>query len=371
MADLSYELNSRWRATLTLQGEIAQGDAKRFEELAQKVSQKHLDRECTAITAALDSPGGDYMEGLILGKLFWQRGYQTWVKANAECYSAAAFAFLGGTLFHTVGGWSPDRHVEVGASIGFHGFYSNSTRRVALSEGIERGKFLTMVVADYANTLRVNPKLIVESIKKKEDELLHLITIEDFRDLGIALHGTTPLLQLNEQGAVNAANYATGWKRPVALRPKAGETQAIISSLSAADYRRRILRHVAARRNPVGPIASLVRQAAASGAAGEVEAVYRDAEQLSIVPNVGLRDTDRVQHIRGFDYGGGFYTTDCYVKPFNEGLPNFGVHVVRVAFKSHFELIPYTPRGDILYELHSPKTVLWSAETDSPEGTGP
>jgi hypothetical protein len=371
MADLSYEINSSGRATLTLQGEINPGDTQRFEALAAEVCRKHLDRERPDITASLDSPGGDYMEGLILGKLFWERGYQTWVKANAECYSAAAFAFLGGTLFHAVGGWSPDRHVEVGASIGFHGFYSNSMRRVALSEGVERGKFLTLVAADYANTLRVNPKLIVESIKKKEDELLQLNSIEDFRELGIALHGTTPLLQLNEEGAVNAANYATGWKRPVALRPKLGETQAIISSLSAADYRREILRHVAARQNSVGPIVSLVRQAAASGDDGEVAAVYRDVEHLSAVPNIWLRDTDRVQHISGFEYGGGFYTTDCYVKPFNEGSPNFGIYVVRVAFKSYVELFSYTPHGDIVYELHSPQTVLWSAEMDSPEDSGP
>jgi hypothetical protein len=185
MADLTYEINSRHRATITLRGEVVQGDAGRFEDLAKDICEKHLDREIRSITAALDSPGGDYIEGLQLGNLFWRSGHQTLIKAGAECYSAAAFAFLGGTFFHAVGGWSPDRVVEVGASVGFHGFYSASKKRIPLGEGIEHGKSLSMILADYANTLRVSPQFIVESVRKAQSELILLSTVEHFRDLGV------------------------------------------------------------------------------------------------------------------------------------------------------------------------------------------
>jgi hypothetical protein len=54
MADLSYEVDSSHHATITVRGEIAAGDAERFEQLAERVCQKHLTRELPCITAALD-----------------------------------------------------------------------------------------------------------------------------------------------------------------------------------------------------------------------------------------------------------------------------------------------------------------------------
>jgi hypothetical protein len=128
MADLSYEVDSSHHATITLQGDIIPGDAERFERLAESVCRQHLDPELPPITAALDSPGRALPGGgLALGGTFRRLGYGTRVRSGADCYSAAAFAFLGGAFLGAVSGWGPDRIVEVGAKIGRHpaGWHGN------------------------------------------------------------------------------------------------------------------------------------------------------------------------------------------------------------------------------------------------------
>ena len=67
------------------------------------IRKKHLNREGPAwIVADLDSHGGSYLEGIALGRLFHNNGYGTLVKAQGHCYSAAAFAFLGGSFLDAV-----------------------------------------------------------------------------------------------------------------------------------------------------------------------------------------------------------------------------------------------------------------------------
>src|SRR5690606_31234559 len=73
----------------------------------------------------LQSPGGNYVEGLKLARLFRERAVTTVVEVNSECYSACAFAFLGGTGYSSqdgVGAYN-DRIVEPGGILGFHAPY--------------------------------------------------------------------------------------------------------------------------------------------------------------------------------------------------------------------------------------------------------
>lgn len=88
MADLTYEVNASSHATITVRGVIVLGDAERFERFAARICRENLDREVPSITVALDSPGGNYLEGLALGNTFRRLGYGTRVNSGAECYSA-------------------------------------------------------------------------------------------------------------------------------------------------------------------------------------------------------------------------------------------------------------------------------------------
>lgn len=360
MAELDFELDAQSRVTINVTGEIAHGDTERFRGLVSEICEKCQEPETPlAITAALNSPGGNYIEGIALGNLFWRNGYATLVRADAECYSAAAFAFLGGAYLGTVGGWGADRTVEVGGTVGFHSFYSESAEPVALKDGIEHGKVLSMILTDYATALRVDMGFILESLEKGPHELLTLRTVGQFRKLGIKARGAARTSRLTDEGAVNAANYATGWKRPVSLSPRDGETLATVRHLTAHQYCRIALERLVLDRSERGPLAEMILRTALGKDDSHVDAVYRDLENLNAVPSLWLRDDDRVVHVTGFDYGALFYVTDCFIKPSNEGTPDVALTTVTIHAPNSFEAAHYSHSGDCLYEVRRPEDVLW------------
>lgn len=363
MATLTLDLLSPGRLTINVEGRISQGDTERFQALVNAGCEGYKHSEGpAAITAALNSPGGDYLEGLALGNLFWRNGYATLVRANAECYSAAATAFLGGAYLGAVGGWGPDRTVEIGGTVGFHSFYSNSSEIVPMRDGIEHGKHLLMFLTDYATALRIDMTFILESLKKGPKELLLLESVEQFRKLGIKLHGTERACTLTHEGAVLAANYATKWRRPVSLWPRNDETLAQVRELSACELRQTILKALVSRTRDPGPVSRLIQSALSGEQVAQTDAIFRDLESLNAVPYLCLRDDQRALHVAGFDFGGGSYVTDCYVIPTNEGTSNFAITVVTVNTGSSLEAMHYCHSGDCLYEVRHPSDLLRRAD---------
>jgi len=85
---------------LHYEGEVIEGD---LERIAAAVSQ-YVDCDpktlpdtggnCAVIT--MTSEGGNYVEGLRIAHFFRENAIATWVKTGSYCYSACAFAFLGG-----------------------------------------------------------------------------------------------------------------------------------------------------------------------------------------------------------------------------------------------------------------------------------
>lgn len=73
----------------------------------------------------MDSIGGSYAGGLALARFFREKHIATRVEAGMECYSACAFAFLGGSGYSTQDGIGPynDRILEPGGVLGFHAPY--------------------------------------------------------------------------------------------------------------------------------------------------------------------------------------------------------------------------------------------------------
>jgi len=360
VADFSFEVDTRRaHATITVSGDITRGDMDRFQRVVSEVCGKYEQPEVPlAITAALDSPGGDYLEGIRLGNLFWRNGYATLVRRDAECYSAAAFAFLGGAYLGTVGGWGADRTVELGASVGFHGFYSESSEAVMLRDGIERGKILSMILADYATALRIDMDFVLQSLEKGPHELLTLRTVGQFRQLGIKVRGTERTTRLTDEGAVNAANFATGWKRPVSLRPRKGETLAAVTHLRPHEYRRMVLNKLVSGRSERGPIAEMIHRALHEDGS-DIDAICRDLDHLNATPNLWLGDEDRIVHVTGFDYGALFYVTDCFIKPSNEDTSSLALTVTTIHAPNYFEALHCSHSGDCLFEVCGPDVALW------------
>ena len=110
-------------------GPVMEGDAAGLASLFDEVLECDISAlpaeggNCAVVT--LSSPGGNYIEGLKLALLLRDRAVATVVEAGSSCYSACAFAFLGGSGFSSqagVGAYN-DRMVEPRATLGFHAPY--------------------------------------------------------------------------------------------------------------------------------------------------------------------------------------------------------------------------------------------------------
>ncbi|WP_159078954.1 hypothetical protein [Orrella marina] len=130
---------------LHYEGEVVPGDLKR---LAAAVRQ-HVDCDpkilpdtganCAVLT--LDSGGGNYVEGLDIAHFLRKNAIASWVTNGSGCFSACAFAFLGGSGYSS---WRPtgayiDRTIEPGATLGFHApfFTPDSLGDLVARHGVE------------------------------------------------------------------------------------------------------------------------------------------------------------------------------------------------------------------------------------------
>ncbi len=111
------------------EGEVVAGDLERIAVALQQ----YLDCDpeqlpeaggnCAIVT--MTSEGGNYIEGLKIARFFRASAVATWVRTGSYCYSACAFAFLGGSghsSSQTIGAYI-DRTIEPGATLGFHAPY--------------------------------------------------------------------------------------------------------------------------------------------------------------------------------------------------------------------------------------------------------
>ena len=108
------------------------------------------------------------------------------------CLSACAIAFLGGaTGYATSPIATPARQMEIGARIGFHGFYLNpntpGTRQSSdaggLLEGIDQAKLVSSILVAYAVEVGIDPTLVARMLPKRQNEFVHVSTVQDLISL--------------------------------------------------------------------------------------------------------------------------------------------------------------------------------------------
>ncbi|AZV79422.1 hypothetical protein EBB79_17100 [Parasedimentitalea marina] len=106
---------------LSLTGEIRQGDAKELDR--QKANWRSKGGYAgDGLKLCLDSPGGSLSEGLELFEMIWAQNIKTHVLPGANCESACALAFLGGSyLLGTGVTREMRREIWPDGRLGFHG----------------------------------------------------------------------------------------------------------------------------------------------------------------------------------------------------------------------------------------------------------
>ncbi|MBN9310128.1 hypothetical protein [Devosia sp.] len=187
---------------LHYEGETVAGDAAALEGLYNsfvncRESCSGPDGMPTAVLT-MNGPGGSYVEGLALADFLREHHIATVVERGAYCYSACAFAFLGGSAWSSQEGMGTyiDRMVEPGSTVGFHAPYADEDSFRAAVE--ERGGMaaqgqtrdaLSLMVKELVKW-NVDPEVIFRMVGMGPDETYDLRSAEDLYLARVALPPT-------------------------------------------------------------------------------------------------------------------------------------------------------------------------------------
>jgi hypothetical protein len=147
---------------LLLEGTIQRGDLDRLKALIGAQREKAF---ASSPRLCLNSPGGAYREGLAIASYLMKQSIGTAIPRGAECYSACAIVFMGGTF-----PWKGElnRYLHAQAVLGFHAPYvpdSNNKNRVMVDEGEIRTAFSEGIKAMLAfMQLQRVPVIVVHSL---------------------------------------------------------------------------------------------------------------------------------------------------------------------------------------------------------------
>lgn len=305
---------------IQLDGRIDLGDADRLENILIAIQNENTGF-IVVPTLMLNSKGGSFIEGLRIGRLLREYGASTLVRSNAECYSACAIAFLGGTMFYPASGPGISRRLEIGGTIGFHGYYINPDadrliRTTVLQPylGFELSKALASMLAGYAAQMNVSSDWIEKTLARGPAELHLVSTIGDVLDLGIDIESPPRVSLIDRSQAVNICNHATSYRRPLSPKGRNENGETSVRKLSPLEAKKILLQHAAEHITP-SRFSREITDALETNDRRVIDAMFNDFRALSSigVPDMDL-DTGKNYLIDGWDVvGGGFYVTGCLI----------------------------------------------------------
>src|SRR5437870_8983810 len=83
---------------IEIKGIIVPGDTAKFQAIYEPIAKTFTNiGDEQSVRIFFDSPGGSYIEGLLLGRYLHRSGLGTYIRRGDACFSACAMAFLGGT----------------------------------------------------------------------------------------------------------------------------------------------------------------------------------------------------------------------------------------------------------------------------------
>ena len=177
---------------VTLEGPIEDGDVERFKAETATASP-----EAERTIVELSSPGGSYVEGLLLAAAFRWAGAATVVRSEAECFSACALAFLGGAEplrdVSSEGGDLPDqppsRTLEPGGTLGFHAPYLNVPAANYTADSVGNAYRAAVdgisLLIQLADRLYVEPTELPRLLEPDRDSAFLVDTVDAVRSLWI------------------------------------------------------------------------------------------------------------------------------------------------------------------------------------------
>jgi hypothetical protein len=189
---------------LHYEGQTEDGDLATLKQMYERfvacdLSCSGPDGMPTAVLT-MNGPGGSYAEGLALADFLRANHIATVVERDMQCYSACAFAFLGGSAWSSQEGVGTyiDRMVEPGSTVGFHAPYSDensfmqalSDRGAMAAQGDTRNS-LALMVKELVKW-NVDPEVLFYMVGMGPDDTYNLRAADDLYLARVALPPTPP-----------------------------------------------------------------------------------------------------------------------------------------------------------------------------------
>lgn len=172
-------------------------------------------------TMCLNSPGGDFIEGLQLAQ-FVSGGIATDIQAGSSCESACGWIFMAGTASNTDGSeWS--RTMDARATLSFHGPFIDPSSLAGINEQIGSGpkaiiQAYNQAVSQLASGLLnlaqqrasitaevlVPPTLLAEALTKVGDQKLLVNTTGSAIRWSIDVHGYAGIVPHSKKDVIQA-----------------------------------------------------------------------------------------------------------------------------------------------------------------------
>lgn len=136
------------------EGEIARSTDRAFKAALRKTGN---------VPVLLHSAGGDLAGGLLLGFAFRETGSEVGVAPGGGCFSACAYAMLGGV----------NRKVYAGGQFGVHEFSERDRKAGYVPNAREKAedKQIQALLRAYAKDMGVSPDLIRLATKTRNDSI--------------------------------------------------------------------------------------------------------------------------------------------------------------------------------------------------------
>jgi hypothetical protein len=140
-------------------GDLALGDKKKFIDVALSSGNA---------VVVLQSPGGNLIAGIEIGRAIHLKGFATYVPDNIQCATACALAWLGGRA----------RYMSNNGRVGFHAVYVDNGGQAAVSSSGNAP------VGAYLNQIGLSPRAIVY-ITEASPQGMQWLTFTDAQRYGI------------------------------------------------------------------------------------------------------------------------------------------------------------------------------------------
>ena len=207
---------------IQLTGVIRSGDVERLEALLNKIE---FDGELAYSSVCLNSPGGNYVEGVKIAKLLVGWGTATVIRDGAKCLSACAIAFMGGSHADE-GGSIIRRFLHVKGQLGFHAPYLNVKAGKYNKEAVNDAYFVALsAVSELMDFLmlakrrvggdpiaQVKPGLVKAMLQRKQDEFYYIDDVGRAGLWHISLIGAKIKKDVPTLGLQNACENLYHWR---------------------------------------------------------------------------------------------------------------------------------------------------------------